>query len=267
MKTLFQPFKQTQRLTGGTGLGLYSLAKRVEALHGRYGVDRRRDGQQGSLFWFTIPYRPDKTAIREKENEKEKEDEVPNADVELATATASSDPHLIRTIEVHSPATAAVVVEEKKSEEISPAPNTPLQGLSILIVDDVPSILKMSSMLLRRQGCATETAQNGEIAVKKVESEWLDHSRQYHVILMDLQMPVMDGLEATRRIRAMEQGDGTDDSDQQSNRLPRQVIVGVSANSDRDTTTAAFAAGIDAFIEKPFSLAAFQQTVQPLLQL
>lgn len=59
MQALFSPFKQTQRLAGGTGLGLYSLAKRLEALNGRYGVAKRRDGRQGSLFWFSIPYRPD----------------------------------------------------------------------------------------------------------------------------------------------------------------------------------------------------------------
>ena len=59
MSNLFNPFKQAQRLAGGTGLGLYSLAKRIEALGGDYGVNRRSDGQSGSLFWFTIPYRPD----------------------------------------------------------------------------------------------------------------------------------------------------------------------------------------------------------------
>ena len=62
MASLFNPFKQTQRLAGGTGLGLYSLAKRLEALHGFYGVMKRRDGKQGSLFWFAIPYRPDHVA-------------------------------------------------------------------------------------------------------------------------------------------------------------------------------------------------------------
>ena len=56
---LFAPFQQAQKNAGGTGLGLYSLAKRVEALGGKYGVKDRLDGQQGSLFWFTFPYRPD----------------------------------------------------------------------------------------------------------------------------------------------------------------------------------------------------------------
>jgi signal transduction histidine kinase len=44
---LFAPFKQAQRMTGGTGLGLYSMKKRIEALGGACGVRDRRDGQQG----------------------------------------------------------------------------------------------------------------------------------------------------------------------------------------------------------------------------
>jgi signal transduction histidine kinase len=63
MSTLFAPFKQAQRLAGGTGLGLFSLAKRVEALHGQYGVRTRHDGTQGSMFWFSIPYRPDNVSF------------------------------------------------------------------------------------------------------------------------------------------------------------------------------------------------------------
>ena len=59
IKSLFLPGKQAQRLGGGTGLGLYSLAKRIEALQGMYGVQARSDGTAGSLFWFRIPYLPD----------------------------------------------------------------------------------------------------------------------------------------------------------------------------------------------------------------
>lgn len=56
-QTLFQPFKQAQRMAGGTGLGLFSLLKRVEALGGMCGVGSRLDGAEGSIFWFTFPYR------------------------------------------------------------------------------------------------------------------------------------------------------------------------------------------------------------------
>jgi signal transduction histidine kinase len=59
MLSLFNAFKQAQSLAGGTGLGLFSLTRRIEALGGVYGVKKRADGIQGSLFWFTIPYRPD----------------------------------------------------------------------------------------------------------------------------------------------------------------------------------------------------------------
>jgi hypothetical protein len=58
-KVLFQPFKQVQRMAGGTGLGLFSLSKRMESLGGSRGVAPRRDGLQGSNFWFSFPYRPD----------------------------------------------------------------------------------------------------------------------------------------------------------------------------------------------------------------
>ncbi len=51
---LFAPFQQAQKNAGGTGLGLYSLSQRVTALGGRYGVRDRLDGQQGSLFWFSL---------------------------------------------------------------------------------------------------------------------------------------------------------------------------------------------------------------------
>jgi hypothetical protein len=43
-------------------LGLYSLARRIETLHGKCGVKKRRDEKAGSIFWFSFPYRPDEVA-------------------------------------------------------------------------------------------------------------------------------------------------------------------------------------------------------------
>jgi CheY-like chemotaxis protein len=59
---LFQPFKQAQKRAGGTGLGLFSLSKRVESLGGRCGISDRLDKKRGCRFWFTVPYRPDEDA-------------------------------------------------------------------------------------------------------------------------------------------------------------------------------------------------------------
>ena len=61
LQDLFQPFQQTQRMTGGTGLGLYSMSKRMKALKGFCGVEPRSDGLNGSVFWFAFPYRADYT--------------------------------------------------------------------------------------------------------------------------------------------------------------------------------------------------------------
>ena len=54
-----KPFKQVQRLAGGTGLGLFSLSKRIKALKGSRGIKSREDGKRGCVFWFAIPYKPD----------------------------------------------------------------------------------------------------------------------------------------------------------------------------------------------------------------
>jgi signal transduction histidine kinase len=57
---LFQPFYQAYRGAGGTGLGLFALSKRIEAIGGRYGMmSARSDSEQGCSFWFSVPYRPD----------------------------------------------------------------------------------------------------------------------------------------------------------------------------------------------------------------
>ena len=56
--------QQQNRLSGGTGLGLYALRKRVEALHGTCGVANRKNGKSGAIFWFMFKYRPDHTMER-----------------------------------------------------------------------------------------------------------------------------------------------------------------------------------------------------------
>jgi signal transduction histidine kinase/CheY-like chemotaxis protein len=247
MKFLFQPFKQTQRLAGGTGLGLYSLAKRVEALNGEYGVKNRTDGEKGSVFWFTIPYRPDTVT----------------ASVMMKTKIVepSSFPALKK-----PDSSMSMMMEEK-------LPSFEAKSLKILLVDDSLPIVKMTSLMLRKLGHRITAAENGEVAVKTIENEWTEKGLSFDIILMDLQMPVMDGLEATKRIRAMEGTlkyekhaiglqQETDDAQELSIQLlPRHFIVGLSANSDHETEWNAMDHGTDAFIAKPFTVDTFTNLI------
>ena len=214
-KNLFQPFKQAQRMAGGTGLGLYSLSKRVEALGGSNGVSDRTDGRQGTMFWFTFPYRPD---------------EVARLDV-ISDLTCGLD-------------------------SSSPLSIEPPRHKSILVVDDSPSILKVTKRLLNMKGHMVETAANGFIGLKMLKEAFI--SQQYDMVLTDLQMPVMDGIEATRRYREFEEAENqnhlTDgDTGVQKKRRKTLLIVGMSANSDNQSKQEALDSGMDYFISKPFS--------------
>ncbi len=255
MKSLFNPFKQTQRLAGGTGLGLFSLAKRIEALKGKYGVHRREDGKQGSVFWFAVPYKADEITATMTKQYKE---------VNGNTLRASQQG------KQGSPGTDVSFMVRQNS--ISPS-----ESLSILLAEDTPSIAKMTSMMLKRQNHNTDVAENGQIVLDKLfptfttttsdspKKDSPSSSRQqklhqnYDVVLMDLQMPVMDGLEATRRIRAYER----ELANESPHRLPpRQIVIGVSANSDNETMEEAFQAGVDDFLPKPFSINLFNEVIQ-----
>jgi CheY-like chemotaxis protein len=250
MSTLFAPFKQAQRLAGGTGLGLFSLAKRVEALHGQYGVCKRPDKSQGSLFWFSIPYRPD----------------IMSAAAEVAHTAESTG---VLSVEANS------LTDSNQHTELSPKSN---RAYFVLVVDDAPSIVKMTTMLLTKKGHFVEKAVNGAQAVDMV----ISHAQSYDVVLMDLQMPVMDGPEAIRRIRAAEQmdaygGKGTEEEtrgdiesggrekwkrEENQARPRRQLIIALSANSDTDTMQEALDAGADHFMSKPFTFETFRELMR-----
>ncbi len=77
----------------------------------------------------------------------------------------------------------------------------PLAGRRILVVDDSPENREVLCFLLSESGCSTETAENGAQGVEHALAAW-KASRSFDVILMDMNMPVLDGYEATRRLVA-----------------------------------------------------------------
>jgi signal transduction histidine kinase len=183
---LFNAFSQGQRLAGGTGLGLYSLAKRVDALGGAYGVENRRDGGQGALFWFSIPYRPDAeiaAAMLQRKDSLKYDTEETTVSVSRLTLTVPKSPKS--------------VPRSPKSVPISPRSVLPHECWNILVAEDAPSIMKLLSATLRRNGHRVVEAVNGYEALQLIEYSILHSSvaDKPQIILMDLQMPIMDGLE------------------------------------------------------------------------
>jgi CheY-like chemotaxis protein len=232
----------------------------LEALHGFYGVMKRRDGKQGSLFWFAIPYKPDTMFAHHIPTPKE---------IEMKRKEANPLNVLQEVLTLNKPPEIESPILEETTENIQPS------SLHILLVDDSPPILKMSSLMLKKLGHCVVTAENGAIALKRIEESFhpntSSQNKKFDLLLIDLQMPIMDGLEAISRIRAMEIGNiavptitasssfGTCAEEKLSF---RHKIVGMSANSDSETCTEAFQAGADAFLPKPFTVDAFTEVLQ-----
>ncbi|MGH6957376.1 MAG: response regulator, partial [Caulobacteraceae bacterium] len=112
-------------------------------------------------------------------------------------------------------------------------------AFSVLIVDDNPINRQVLEMILDSAGVDHEAAANGLEAVERVSTGAFD------AVLMDIQMPVMDGLEATRRIREWEGRQGG---------AHRPIFI-VSANCMPEHVAAGRAAGADGHIAKPVSAA------------
>jgi signal transduction histidine kinase len=111
-----------------------------------------------------------------------------------------------------------------------------IKKLNILLVEDNRINQQVAVFSLRKLGHETDVADNGQIALEK----WA--SNEYDAILMDIQMPVMDGYEATRRIREAEKESGR-------NRIP---IYAMTANAEKSERTFCLALGMDEYITKPF---------------
>ena len=116
--------------------------------------------------------------------------------------------------------------------------------LAILVVDDDELNQRMMRLILKREGHLVEAAFNGLDAVEAVKS------KRFDIILMDLQMPEMDGVEASRRIRELENGKG------------RTFIVALTASYLPEKGRELFEAGIDNYMAKPFEVAHLRNILQ-----
>gem|GEM_PF-2348456 len=114
----------------------------------------------------------------------------------------------------------------------------PFDGLRFILAEDNHVNRRFCLEVLKRVGVAADTVENGEEVVERVSKGG------YDVVLMDCQMPVMDGLEATRRIRGWESEQSAD---------KRVLIIALTANAMLGDREKCLRAGMDDYVAKPFS--------------
>ena len=125
-------------------------------------------------------------------------------------------------------------------------PELPLPALRILVVEDSPDNRTITLAYLRDTPCRVEIAENGAIACEKFAAG------HYDLVLMDRQMPVMDGLTATRAIRAWEQA---------NHRSPTPIIA-LTASALKGDQEQCVAAGCTAYLTKPIKQAVLLQAIK-----
>ena len=212
---VFQKFSQVHsgnsRRYGGTGLGLVISRHLVELMNGATGFTS--EPGRGSTFWMKVPL-PISARLERP------------ARKPLALSDAKSP---------------SLAVVTKGSE--GPGAQAVGRKLQVLAIDDNRDSQNVIKLLLKRMGHDPIAASSGAEAIDLLQKHKFD------VVLMDVQMPEMDGYEATRRIRAME------------GELSKVPIIALTANALSGDAEKCLKAGMDAYLTKPVRIESLREAL------
>lgn len=226
---VFEPFFQADsglsRTHGGVGLGLAVARRMARSMGGNLRLSSTLG--QGSVFTLEIPYTDATPAPRTRDAAAAA---VSSARISVAPR-AEAPPAAVTT---RAPSPKGVAAPPPADASAEAAPRTLARGSTrALIVEDNPVNQKILKRLLAGLGVEVDVAANGQLAVQACDEG------EYDIIFMDLQMPVMDGFQATQEIRRRQQP---------GRKVP---IIAVTANSEQEFRARATQVGMDGFLAKP----------------
>lgn len=232
---IFSPFTQadgsTTRRFGGSGLGLSLCKEIVSVMGGEIGV--RSQVGEGATFWILLPVEV-AAASAEVSNVEPSAPERPVVDAPVVAPVPSEIPEA----GPEAPPAAPVVMEVAAVAQ---------DASSILVVEDNVINANLAGAILKKLGYACEFAENGQIAFEKCQQQ------RYQLILMDCQMPVMDGLTCTLKLRS------------EPNLNQSTPIVALTANAMQEDQERCIEVGMNAFIAKPVSIQRLQGVLSQYL--
>eukprot|EP01113_Clastostelium_recurvatum_P033766 TRINITY_DN4502_c0_g1_i1.p1 TRINITY_DN4502_c0_g1~~TRINITY_DN4502_c0_g1_i1.p1 ORF type:complete len:1082 (-),score=290.45 TRINITY_DN4502_c0_g1_i1:163-3117(-) len=270
LAVIFHMFEQVDnsltRQAGGTGLGLSICFQIISLMHGQIWCESELG--KGTNLILEFPVRIDPL-----EKSQQTAASLQKVDSPLSTALqrlSNAEPLTLTSPSLTSASAPASMAAQSTSltplsptlSSKSPSPShrpapylqrrRSLVDLRVLAVDDNLLNQKVIANLLRQLGIKPDIAGDGQDAFNRVQNA----KQPYNLIFMDVCMPVMDGLTATRQIRQLEVEGG----------IEHVTIIGLSAlvmDSDRK---ACRDAGMDGFLEKPIKLGALQNIIKPLIE-
>ncbi|MBU4262924.1 MAG: response regulator [Proteobacteria bacterium] len=216
-KAIFEKFTQadgsTTRKFGGTGLGLAITSQLVSMMHGEIELESAEN--KGSTFSFVISLQKD----------------IAPADSLLRSG---------------APVAKSDAAGEKGKPTQQRIEDAPVKGdLKVLVVEDNLVNQRLVTLLLKKADCQADIAGDGLQALEMLKEH------QYDFVLMDVQMPNMDGHTATRRIREIEASADKDEYAAFAGREKPLYVVGLTAHARKEDERRCYDAGMDGFLSKP----------------